>query len=64
MSRPFDKISLDNHIGCFGNFNKTDPICTRLCAVNVKCAIEGYQQDRIEILEDLVASEIMFMKIQ
>lgn len=64
MDRSFDKKALDDHIGCFGNFNKTDPVCTKLCAVNLKCAIEGDQQDKMEIIEDLVASEIMFMKVQ
>ncbi len=64
MSKPFDKRTLDEHIECYGNFSKTDPICTRLCAVNLRCAIEGDEQDRMEILEDLVASEVMFMKIQ
>ncbi len=64
MSAIFEKRSLDDHIECFGSFNKTDPICTRLCAVSLRCAIEGDQQDRMEILEDLVASEVMFMKIQ
>jgi len=64
MSETFDKKTLDNHIECFSNFNKTDPICTRLCAINIRCAIESDQQDRMEILEDLVASEVMFMKIQ
>lgn len=64
MTEQFDEKLLDDHIGCFGNFNQQDPICTRLCALSLRCAIEGDQQARIEILEDLVASDGMILKIQ
>ena len=64
MKKKPDETLLDDHVGCFGNFNNHDPICTRLCALSLRCAIEGDQQTRIEILEDLVSSDVMFLKIQ
>ena len=47
----------DNHLGCFGNFNLTDQMCRRHCALRLRCAIERNQNDRLEILEDLVSME-------
>ena len=59
-----DKFSLDDHVGCFGNFNLQDPVCKRLCALNLSCAINRNQNIQTEILEDLLSGDGMFMKIQ
>jgi hypothetical protein len=59
-----DKISFDNHLGCFGNFNIEDPICRKLCALRLRCAIDRNKNNRMEILEDLISSSEMFIKIQ
>ena len=57
-------LSFDNHLGCFGGFNIKDTVCKKFCALNLKCAIEQENNDRLEILDDLVSSEIIFTKIQ
>ena len=59
-----DKISFDNHLGCFGNFNIEDPICRKLCALRLRCAIDRNKNNRMELLEDLISSSEMFIKIQ
>jgi len=58
-----DRIALDNHLGCYGDFNKEDPICKKYCALRLRCAIERDQNARIEILEDLVFSDGIYGKI-
>lgn len=58
-----DKIYLDDHVGCFGDFNIEDPVCKSLCALRMSCCIEREQNVRSEILEDLIASDDMFLKI-
>ena len=55
-------ISLDDYVGCFGNFNRKNIICKKYCALNLRCAIENEQSVRMELLEDLVASEGLFLK--
>ena len=58
------KLLIADHLGCFGNFSIEDPICKRLCAVNLRCAIEQENNTRLEILQDLVFSDDLSVKIQ
>ena len=59
-----DKSIIAEHLGCFGSFSLEDPVCKKLCAVNLRCAIERDQNDRIEILQELAFSDELYMKIQ
>lgn len=54
------KLDLDEHMGCFGEFRGNDIICKKFCALNLKCIIERNNNSRIEILEDLFATEGAF----
>ena len=54
----------DDQIGCIGEFDITDDICKKYCALNLRCAIEHYQNERLEVIEDIVASNSTFIKIQ
>ncbi|MBL7180211.1 MAG: hypothetical protein ABIK98_10770 [Pseudomonadota bacterium] len=58
------KASLDNHLGCFGNFNIQNPICKKLCVLSLRCAIERDHNNRLELLEDLMSSDCEFIKLQ
>jgi len=49
-----NNASIDNHIGCFGEFNFADSVCRHQCAVNLRCAIETEQNVRYEMLEDFI----------
>jgi hypothetical protein len=51
------KFVLEDYLGCYGNFNRRNPICKKFCAVNLRCAIEQDQNVRYELLEDMVVSE-------
>lgn len=55
---------VDRHLGCFGNFDGDDPLCKKHCAINLRCAIERDQNTRLEVLEDLVSFDDMFLKMQ
>jgi hypothetical protein len=59
-----NQISLNEHLGCLGNFNIQDPLCQKLCALNLRCAIEREKSTRLELLEDLISYDGMFIKIQ
>ena len=58
------KISLDEHIGCFGEYIYADPVCRKLCALRIRCAIEQEQNFRLEILEDLASVDQPHTKTQ
>jgi len=55
---------LDDHLGCFGEFNIKDPICKKFCALNIQCAVDSNQYNLMEFLEDLAYSNENFLKIQ
>ena len=55
---------LDQHIGCFGEFNPEDRICRKYCALCLRCAIESDQVTKMEILEDLFFAEATNAKLQ
>ena len=58
------RISVDDYLDCFGDFNRSDPICKKLCVLRLRCAIERDQSDRLEVLEDLIATSDISIKIQ
>lgn len=59
-----NQISLDDHLGCLGNFNIRDPLCKKLCALSLQCAIDQDKNTRLELLEDLISYSDVFIKIQ
>lgn len=59
-----NNVSIDNYLGCFGNFNIGDLVCRKFCALSLRCAIERDQANRMELLEDLMYGDDVFMKIQ
>lgn len=56
------KIHLDDYVGCFGRFRADNIVCKKYCAINLRCAIEQDQNVRLELLEDLVASDDMMIQ--
>lgn len=63
-----EKLSMINpseeRLDCFGDYNSNDPVCAKHCAIKLRCAVEQNNNMRIEILEDLMASESSQVKIQ
>jgi hypothetical protein len=55
---------LDNYVECYGDFDLSDMICRKYCALRLRCAIEQKEQFRIEQLEDLLAVNEITLKIQ
>lgn len=59
-----NKLSVDDHLGCFGNFCMDDPVCSNFCALRIRCTIERDQNVQSEIFEDLVSGDYINTKIQ
>jgi len=57
------KLSLDQYLGCFGRYRSEDLICKRKCALNLRCSIEREQNERYEIIEELVSASGMVVKV-
>ncbi|MEE8430470.1 MAG: hypothetical protein V3S16_04405 [Candidatus Desulfatibia sp.] len=65
MKKEFvNKTSINDHLGCFGNFNLEDSICKKFCALSLRCAIDRERDIRLELMEDLMSSDCMLIKIQ
>ena len=59
-----EKFSLDERLGCYGSFNIEDPICKKFCALRLRCLIDRDRNNQLELLEDLISSEFISIKIQ
>ena len=56
------KSSLNFYLDCFDNFNFSDPICRKYCSLNLRCAIESNQKDKMELLEDMVTADVSLIR--
>ena len=65
MTIDLDKEALLNdRLDCMGEFSREDDICRNHCALRLRCAIEHNQNTRLELIEDIMASNSTFIKIQ
>ena len=58
------ELPLNKHLGCYGEFEITDSICRKQCAIRIRCAIESAQKQRLEMLEEMVSIEEYNFKLQ
>ncbi len=57
------KFFLNQYVGCFGEFRRNDPVCSKHCAISLRCAIEHERNERFEILEEMVSADGLEMKV-
>lgn len=58
------KQSFDDHLGCFGDFNIKDKICTKFCVLSLRCISERDYNYQMEIWEDMASYEVLAARIQ
>jgi len=46
--------SLEDRLGCFGQFDPHDTLCGKWCLFNIRCAIARNKHEELEIIEGLV----------
>ena len=56
--------ALDHFLECFGSFDADDKVCLNNCALNLRCAIAKDEHMRMELLEDLISSDGVALKMQ
>ena len=54
---------LDRYIGCFGEFNVEDPVCKRVCALRLRCAVDSAQKEQISLIDELFNSDELLVKL-
>ncbi|MCP4352898.1 MAG: hypothetical protein GY795_46200 [Desulfobacterales bacterium] len=54
---------LNDHVGCFGDFSIEDLVCKKFCALRLRCSIETDQNEQIEIMEEMVSYNEMYVKM-
>ena len=57
-------LTFDEQLGCFGDYNRTNPMCTAHCVLRLRCAIQQDHNMRMEMLEEWVAFEGFDIKLQ
>lgn len=55
---------LDRCLGCFGSFDADNKVCLKNCALNLRCAISKDEHMRMELLEDLISSDGVGLRMQ
>ncbi|GAB6144259.1 hypothetical protein [Desulfocicer niacini] len=55
--------SQDN-LDCFGEFCKTDEVCTRYCSASIQCALEHTHNPGIDIFEELLILNYFPVRMQ
>lgn len=55
---------MDNYLDCYGDFNLSDTVCRKYCALRLRCAIEQQEQLRIEQIEDMMSVDEIQLKLQ
>lgn len=54
-------IYFNDYLGCFGDFSVKDPVCKKFCVLSLRCSIEKDQGGQIEVLEEIVTSDEIYM---
>ena len=52
------------HLDCFGDFSKTNPLCAKHCVLRLRCAIEQDFAVRMEVMAELATAEYMTVTVQ
>ena len=64
MTKEIDALITDKYLNCFGCFDISDPICKTRCILCLRCIVEKNQNTRMEIFEEMMASEMLPIRLQ
>lgn len=54
----------DQYLECYGSYSAEDRICLKRCALSLRCAIDKDHHAQMELLEDLISSSGVILKMQ
>lgn len=64
MTKEIYTLITDKNLNCFGNFDMSNQICKKHCILCLRCIVEKNQNTRMEIFEELMASEMIPVRLQ
>ena len=64
MTKEIKSLITDRYLNCYGTFDMSDPICKKHCVLSLKCIVEKNQINRMEIFEEMLASELIPARLQ
>lgn len=64
MSDKYNRLVNDTHLDCFGDFRPDDLICKNHCILCIRCSIEKNQNAQMEIFEEMMAADMMTVRLQ
>jgi len=64
MTKEIDTLITDKYLNCFGCFDMSNVICKKHCILCLRCIVEKNQNTRMEIFEELMASEVSPVRLQ
>lgn len=53
-----------DHLDCYGDYDRANPLCAKTCAIRIRCVIEQEQNLKMELLSDLTTVDDMLGTIQ
>ncbi|GEM_PF-254700 len=56
--------SLEGRLHCFGDFDPTDPICLKYCALNINCAIAKQEYSSFQVVDESISSFLQIKKCE
>jgi len=60
MKKILTSEELEGRLNCFGEFEENDPICLKVCALNINCAIAKNRYFSYQIMDDSISSIIHY----
>jgi len=48
-----------DELDCFGDYRRSNPLCSKHCVLRIRCAIEQDQNVRMELFSEMTASDGM-----
>jgi hypothetical protein len=69
--KQLDQIITSNSMGtdsmdlpdCFGDFNRTNKICAKYCAISIRCCVQYNKNPKIDLLEKLLIQNQYAIKL-
>ncbi len=53
-----------DELDCFGDYNRSNPLCAKHCVLRIRCVIEQDQNIRMELFSELVSVDGIIMNDQ
>lgn len=57
-------VASRENLGCFGEYSRIHPLCSKHCVLRLRCAIQHNYNMRMELLDEILESEGISVTVQ